>query len=347
MKVSASIELVWQIAAREAKAGKFAKIEPDHYCMAVMKLAELPVEDVEKIAAGSDAAKDLAVEVDAVRDALEGKGIEGKQVRRRIRKGLGKGESEPEDGRMHRSDASRKLFDAAAKLADDAGTETLTPTYLLDALLADPTELLEQVLAEMPASPAKADRSKTPLLEELGQDLTDMARKGKLRSVSDRRAECSALIEALVKNESKGVFLVCGKDDPVRSVVAAAAQVIADGDAPKPLKRMRIIDITSQRSTGEGDTKWADRMQTLLDEASAAGKIILFWPPVSTVGKGKSTPIALELLKSAAETGEVQIICRIAPDAFEKHVATDQKWRRIASTMWIQETKPEDIPDEL
>ena len=248
---------------------------------------------------------------------------------------------------MHRSDASRRLFDAAAKLAEDGGSEILTPTYLLQALLAEPTELLAHILGEASARPAKADRAKTPLLKELGQDLTDMARNGKLRAASDRRAECNALIEALVRNESKGVLLVCDKDDPVRSVVAATAQAIAAGETPKQLKRKRIIDLTSQRPAANDVSKWADRMQKLLLEASAAGGIILFWPPVSMAGKGRSMPTALEVLKSAAEKGEVQTICRIAPDAFEEYVKSDQKWKRITTAMWIQDRRAADIPDEL
>ncbi len=345
MKIAASLELVWQLAGREAKASRFGAIEPEHFCMAVMKLAELPVQDVEKIAGAVDAAKDLARDVAAVRDALGDKDIDCKQTRRAIRTKLGKQNAAPDDGRMHRSDASRTLFNAAAKLADEGDGDTLTPAHLLEVLLTEPTDMIAQALADAPANPDKAKGAPTPLLAEMGQDLTEMARKGKLRAVSDRRAECNALLTALAGSESGIVFLVCDKDDPVRSVVAAAAHGIADGSAPKALKRHRIIDVTSHRLAGKEAVKWKERMQALLKEASADGKTILFWPPVSAAGQG--LPPALELMESTEIKDGPRIFCRLARDAYEKHVKPVSKWKQRAQTMWIRDKKASDIPMEL
>jgi ATP-dependent Clp protease ATP-binding subunit ClpA len=345
MKVSASLELVWQIAGQEAKASRFGAIEPEHFCMAVMKLAELPVQDAEKIAGGAEAARDLARDVAAVRDALGVKNIDGKQTRRAIRAKLGKGNAAPDDGRMHRSDASRALFDAAAKLADEGDGDTLTPAHLLEALLTEPTDMIAQVLADAPANPDKAKRAPTPLLAEMGQDLTEMAREGKLRAVSDRRAECSALLTALEVSDNGSVFLVCDKDDPVRSVVAAAAHAIADGSAPEALTRHRIVDVTSHRPAGKDAAKWKERMQALLREASADGKTILFWPPVTAASKG--LPPSLELMVAREAKDGPRSVCRLTRGAYEKHVKSVATWRQRAQAIWIRNERAADIPTEL
>ena len=97
MKVSASVELVWQIAAREAKAFHFGAIEPEHFCMAVMKLAELPVPPAQELAAEAEAARDLARDVAAVRRLLQDRNLDGKQTRRAIRARVGKGPAAPEE----------------------------------------------------------------------------------------------------------------------------------------------------------------------------------------------------------------------------------------------------------
>lgn len=345
MKVSASLELAWQLAGREAKASRFGAIEPEHFCMAAMKLAELPVQDVGKIAGGADAAKDLARDVTAVRDVLVERNIDGKSTRRAIRAKLGKGNAAPDDGQMHRSDASRKLFDAAAKLADEGDGDTLTPAHLLEALLAEPAGIIAEVLTDAPAKFDQAKHAPTPLLAEMGQDLTKMSREGKLRAASDRRAECNALLTALAGSENWSVFLVCDKDDPVRSVVAAAAHAIVGGSAPKALKRQRIIDVSSHRPAGKDAAKWKTRMQALLKEASTDGKTILCWPPVSAAGKGM--PPTLELLKSLKIKDGPRIVCRLARDAYEKHVNPVSKWKQIAQTIWIQDKKAVEIPTEL
>ena len=85
MKVSASIELIWNLAARESIAGCFPEIGAEHFLQALLKFAELPVEDLDKVAAGPDAARLLAGEVQNVRAELAGRKIESTECRRRLR----------------------------------------------------------------------------------------------------------------------------------------------------------------------------------------------------------------------------------------------------------------------
>ena len=61
MKVSASTELVWQLAGQEAMVRQFEKIEPEHFCIALLKFSEIPVEEVEKIAPGAEVARAMSV----------------------------------------------------------------------------------------------------------------------------------------------------------------------------------------------------------------------------------------------------------------------------------------------
>ena len=107
MKVSASIELVVQLAGQEAIAGRHKEIEPEHVCLALLKLAELPVEEADKIAPGSSAARELAAEVGAVREELQVRGVDTTEIRRRLRRTLGRGRNAYEGGPMHRSPAGR------------------------------------------------------------------------------------------------------------------------------------------------------------------------------------------------------------------------------------------------
>lgn len=109
MKVSASIELSWQLAGREAIAGEFGQIEPEHFFAAVLKLAELPVEDVGNFAPGANVARELAAEVNTIRQELESRSIDSIRVRRALRARLGKGGAPYDGGENHRSQASKDL----------------------------------------------------------------------------------------------------------------------------------------------------------------------------------------------------------------------------------------------
>jgi len=344
MKVAASLELVWQLAAREAKALDWETIEPEHFGMALTKLAEVPVQDVERIVSGAEAAKELARDVKAVRDLLQEKNIDGQRARRTIRAKLGKGNAAGGDGRMHRSDASRSLFNTAAKLADEGDGDTLTPAHLLEALLATPTDIMAQALEEAPAVSADARRAATPLLTDMGEDLTELARQGKLRG-SGRRAECNALLTALAGRESGCVFLISDKDDTVRAVVAAAAQSIAAGRVPQTLKRQRIIDITLHGPRGTDTNKWKAGMQGFLKEALGDGKTILFWPPVASADP--DIPLTLQLLEPRAGKEVPRIICRLPSDVYEKYIKSVSQWKLQSQTIWIRDEEVSVIPMEL
>ena len=170
MQVSASIELVWQLAAREALVGQFGMIEPEHFCMALLKFAELPIEEGRGVSPESQAAKQLACEVAVIRERLASRALDSMRVRRRLRALLGKRGVPGTGRRMPRSQASRDLFAAAVNLAADAGSDVLQTPHLFAALLASPTEAMDQVLGDLAGS-GTPSRFGTPLLDKHGRDL--------------------------------------------------------------------------------------------------------------------------------------------------------------------------------
>ena len=355
MKMAASIELIWQLAAQECIAGMFKEVMPEHFWMALMKFAELPVEEVEKIAPGAEVARELAGEVTVVRDELEARGIDSTRVRRDLRATLGKGGGHFDGGRMHRSEAARDLFDAAAKLADDAGSETLGSNHLLEALLASPTDAMAKVLGDV-VGPRVAKPSKTPLLNECGHDLTQMAADGKLEKVSGRQAECRALLHALGQKDRKSVLLICDSDDAVRSVVTAAAAAIAGKDCSREVKGRRIVDVTSLenaydlaglRDLDQFVSEVRSRMEKLLAEAAAAKDVILFGSTIDAKSDDERMSEWGELVKTALERGSVQCVCRVAQSAYHKWVQKDPRWGRLAQAMWIHDDKEREVPSEL
>ncbi|MCP4897997.1 MAG: hypothetical protein GY906_13575, partial [bacterium] len=145
MRVSASIQLVWQMAGREAAAGQFEEITPEQFCLALLKFSELPVDEVGEIGLDANAARELASEVRALRRELEGRSVDSTTIRRALRRTLGSGGRPFEGGELHRSQASRDLFDATARRIDDAGGDTLEPIHLFSELMEQPTEVIAEL----------------------------------------------------------------------------------------------------------------------------------------------------------------------------------------------------------
>ena len=148
MRLSPSSELVHQLAAREAIAGRFKEIEPDHFCLALMKFSELPLDEMEKMGQGGGIARVLANEVKSLREEFESRAVDVKRMRRDLRERLGKGDSTYDGGQLHRSQASRDMFKVAEGFAQHAGSETLTAVHFLEALLTAPTKAMRDVLGD-------------------------------------------------------------------------------------------------------------------------------------------------------------------------------------------------------
>ena len=347
MKVSASVELVMQLAGQEAIAGRFKEIQPEHLCMALLKFSELPVEEVNRIAPGSEAARDLAVEVHAIREELTSRSVDSTKARRRLREQLGQGNGPPEDRQMHRSPASRELFDAAAKLADDSSSEVFAARHLLQALLASPTPAMAQILAEAPApSPKRVEHAKAPLLNEHGRDLTQLAASGQLPRPSGRDVECRSLAQVLAQPNCRGVWLVTDSQEVAASVVAGLAHM-AVGSSGGELKGKRLIDLTGIALKGRQAKEAVQLLDQLLAEAAPIAEAILFVPTVESQGSGRSAAPWAELLKAAVSKGKFRFLCRVSPATYQEQLAKDPQWKRLAKAIWVQSERADELPDEL
>lgn len=345
MKLSASVELLWQLAGQESVAAQFKEVEPEHFLAALLKFSELPVEELDKMAPGAEAAKVLATEVRAVRAALEERGVDTTRVRRELRARMGRGQTPYEGGQVHRSDASRAIFDAASKLADDAREETVTALHLLEAILAAPTPAMREVLGELKA-PASG-QSAAPIMAELGRDLVRLAAEGSLRADKGRQAECKALLGHLAATERKAVLLLTESDEAARQVVEAAACAIAARESPAALKQKRIIDASTLKPVGQGGDQNVDKLSGLLAEAARVPEAILYVPAVESAGTGGAGARWVESVKSMGAAAQVQLICRVEPAAFDDLKKGDSAWKRLGYVMWIGAAAPKDLPMEL
>ncbi len=131
MTLSPSIDLIWRLAAQEMAAGEYVQIQPEHFCMALLEFAEVSVQTPEEVGEQAELAKIIAGDAQLVREALQKCSIESTSARRKLRSQLGKGGSPQKSDKVHRSAASRVLFESATKLAQQSGSETVTPLHLL------------------------------------------------------------------------------------------------------------------------------------------------------------------------------------------------------------------------
>lgn len=345
MNLSPSVELLWQIAGQEAIAAQFGEIEPEHFLAALFKFAELPIRDLDNIAPRADVVRELRAEVDAVRGELETRSIDSTRLRRELRALLGKGDGGFDGEQMHRSPACREFIDVAARLADDAGSETLTAIHLLEAALTSPTPLMQEVLGKA-VGPRRPKPAATPLIDECGNDLVSAAAAGRLPRTSERPAEAKALIRLLADSQRRSVFMVTDSGEAARSVVATAAATIAGSDQESTMGR-RIVDVTGLKPVGRSKADRIQHLEKLLGEASAADEVILFVPPIEAAANPNATNPWADLLKKTLIGSSVQCICQATPMAYKRWLKKDYDWKRQTQVMWIEESGTRSVPLEL
>jgi len=285
MGYTTSVALVWKLAEGEAASAGFDRIQPEHLCMGLLKFSELPVEDVGDIGLDAEAARALAAEVAALRKDLGRRSIDSTAARRTLRARLGRGDAPYAGGGLHRSQASRDVFTAAARMAEETESEAVSAIHLHAALLAEPTELMSDALGDA-AGPRPPAMSKTPLLSEHGRDLGRLSARGDIGSEPDRHAESKALVHALHGDRRRCVFLVTDSDAAARSVVTAAVAAMAGDGAATGVKAKRVVDITGA-GNGHGDSAAAmARLDRLLAESATARDVVLFVPPIVAAADG-------------------------------------------------------------
>lgn len=346
MKIAASIEFIYNLAAREAIAAEYKEIEPEHLLAAILKLSELPVAELDKMAPGAHAARELASDVEAARSELSDRAIDSTSVRRALRSAMGTGDCKFEGGMIHRSSGSREVFDRAARLAGDAGSEILSPIHLLEAILVSPSPTMEKILGEA-VGPRIPRPTETPLLEEFGEDRTHLALSGKLPIAGDRAAECKALLHALAHDKRKCVFMVSNSQVTAQSVVTAAAHALATKQVPPGLRGSRIVDLTDPSRFAKDLASALDQMDRLFVEAAEAPEVILFLPAVEPPRSPESAHRWLDMLRSALTVRATRCVCRVAPIAYQSLIKRDVVFKQFSSTMWISDQAISDVPTEL
>jgi len=354
MKISISSDLVWKIAVREAAAGEFKEIEPEHFCMAVLKFAELSGKGVEEACAEAELVQLIAGEAQLVLEGLQKCGIESTSARRKLRNQLGKGDTPHKGGTIHRSASSRALFESAAKLASESASDTVTPLHLLTALVESPTPAIVQaILGKTPEPPPRAA---LPLLDKHGHDLLKQVAEGKIQLKPGIEAQSKAVLQALQQKNRKSILLVSDSDDHVADLAAALAGAIAAKDAPDGLNGRRLMDISenirhnlpkAKRNSSAEESAELDRMRLLLAEAASHQEVILLLPAVEADPKQAGGGQWTSLLRDTLANGRVQFICRVAPTVLAENLRKDAVWKRKAQVIWLESIAQASMPREL
>lgn len=185
-------------------------------------------------------------------------------------------------------------------------------------------------------------------LEKYGQDLTELARSGKLDPVIGRDAEIRRVIQVLSRRTKNNPVLIGEPGVGKTAVVEGLAQRIVEGDIPDSLRNKRLIalDLGAMVAGAKYRGEFEERLKAVLSEIKESeGEIITFIDEMHTVvGAGATGEGAMDagnMLKPMLARGELRMVGATTLDEFRKHIEKDPALERRFQQVLVSEPSVE------
>jgi ATP-dependent Clp protease ATP-binding subunit ClpC len=192
-----------------------------------------------------------------------------------------------------------------------------------------------------------AKKSKTPVLDNFGRDLTEMAEEGKLDPVVGREKEIERVSQILSRRKKNNPLLI-GEPGVGKSAIAEGLALrIIQKKVSRILfnKRVVTLDLASLVAGTKYRGQFEERMKAVMNELEKNDDIILFIDEIHTiVGAGGATGSldASNMFKPALARGEIQCIGATTLDEYRQYIEKDGALERRFQKIIVEPTSVEE-----
>ncbi len=190
--------------------------------------------------------------------------------------------------------------------------------------------------------------SKIQVIEKYTNNLTEIARQGKVDPVVGRKRESRRLMQVLSRRTKNNPVLLGEAGTGKTAIVEGLAQRIAKKDVPESLKNKEVISldmgalVAGTRYRGE----FENRIKALLKEIkSNEDKYILFIDELHTIigaGAAEGSVDASNLLKPDLARGKLRAIGATTQKEYQKHIEKDPALERRFQPINVDEPTEEE-----
>ena len=222
----------------------------------------------------------------------------------------------------------------AAHVLEDLGAS-------LDKVRAEIERLLHDSTVE-DSEPAPKKPSKTPLLDQFGRDLTDLARKNQLDPVIGRETEIERVIQILSRRTKNNPALIGEPGVGKTAIAEGLAQQITLGNVPESLmnKRVLTLDMGALVAGTKYRGEFEERLKKILDEIRSSREVVLFIDELHTLvgaGAAEGAIDAANILKPALARGEIQCIGATTLNEYRKYIEKDAALERRFQPVFVDQ----------
>ena len=268
----------------------------------------------------------------------------------------------------------------AAKIAKEEGDQYIGPEHLMLAILQQSDspaaatlstfnvtfENFQQALDQLkrgnaedmqddrdfpgrqPQQGRPQQKSKTPILEHFGRDLTALARQGKLDPIIGREEEIERLIQILCRRKKNNPALIGEPGVGKTAIIEGLAQKIVQKKIPELLMNKRVVtlDVAAMVAGTKYRGQFEERVKGLIMELQRVdNSVILFIDELHTIvgaGGSEGSLDASNIFKPALARGELQCIGATTIDEYRKYIEKDAALERRFQTIMVNPPNSED-----
>ena len=195
-------------------------------------------------------------------------------------------------------------------------------------------------------------KSKTPVLDNFGTDLTQQAAEGKLDPCVGREKEIQRVIEILGRRKKNNPILIGEPGVGKSAIVEGLAQMISNHHCSPTLfnKRLVTLDMTGVVAGTKYRGQFEERMKMLVKELEQNPDIIVFVDEIHTLIGAGSTPGSMDaanILKPALARGTIQCIGATTLDEYRNSIEKDGALERRFQKVQVEPTTNEETLEIL
>ncbi|HKG55693.1 MAG TPA: ATP-dependent Clp protease ATP-binding subunit [Candidatus Limnocylindrales bacterium] len=211
----------------------------------------------------------------------------------------------------------------------------------LDKVRHEVIRVLSQSSSAGPAQETKR-ASKTPTVDQLGINLTELARAGKLDPVIGREKEIERVIQILSRRLKNNPALIGEPGVGKTAIAEGLAHRIVAGDVPETLlnKRVLTLDIGSLVAGTKYRGEFEERLKKIIEELRNTNDAVLFIDELHTLvgaGAAEGAIDAANILKPPLSRGELQCIGATTLDEYRKYIERDAALERRFQPVMVEE----------
>ncbi|MCL4142464.1 UNVERIFIED_CONTAM: hypothetical protein GTU68_031735 [Idotea baltica] len=192
-----------------------------------------------------------------------------------------------------------------------------------------------------------AEKSRTPVLDNFGRDLTKYAEDGKLDPIVGRDKEIERVAQILSRRKKNNPILI-GEPGVGKSAIAEGLALrIIQKKVSRVLfgKRVVTLDLASLVAGTKYRGQFEERMKAVMNELEKSPEVILFIDELHTIvgaGGASGSLDASNMFKPALARGEIQCIGATTLDEYRQYIEKDGALARRFQQVMVDPTTPEE-----